>query len=293
MLQIVELQHVHPHQRRCLRWPATPAVPVSVALLHGAPCWRQCQNSLCDPAWWRLFCPQVHREQRHPGAVQVHLPRTQVPDSPVSVSWFQSSAVCSVSFSSSYREKLFSQPERRRTQLLIRRKTVTETHQVMDLLLFFFSPCRLPRSGPCLTTTCRSCPGTSSNSWTSSLTCRWQVVEGSSGVRTCRTFVFFVFLAGTSEEIPSAATVRSSGWWTGWRSPTPRSQPSTAPVPLSSRDAGFTTWRPETLTASLQVLILVLFLAITLVVVMVLAVILVLDLVLGLDLVIVLDLNVF
>lgn len=51
----------------------------------------------------------------------------------------------------------------------------------------------------------------------------------------------------------SAVTVKSSGWWTGWRRPTLLFPPSTVPAHLNSRDAESVTSRHETSTASLQV----------------------------------------
>lgn len=52
---------------------------------------------------------------------------------------------------------------------------------------------------------------------------------------------------------PSAATVKSNGWWTGWRRPTLLFLLSTVPAPLNSRDAESTTSHLETSTASAQV----------------------------------------
>lgn len=62
---------------------------------------------------------------------------------------------------------------------------------------------------------------------------------------------------GVSSEIcagtRSTATVRSSGWWSGWRRATRPFPPSTALLPSSSRDAGSATSPLETSTASPQV----------------------------------------
>lgn len=57
----------------------------------------------------------------------------------------------------------------------------------------------------------------------------------------------------TYEATRSAAIARSNGWWTGWRRPTHQCQPSTVPVPLSSRAAASMTSPRGTSTASAQV----------------------------------------
>lgn len=172
-----------------------------------------------------VFSPQVHREQRHPGAVQVHLQRTEIADSPVSVpTVFASSSLpppLNPALPSPPGCSLLSQvPVQQQPAAAAQRPLPTAGHPHRPVSV------------------------------------KWLMVPQAAEPRFCRfqhVHLLFAFLAGTCGGTPSAATVRSSGWWTGWRSPTPRSRPSTALAPSSSKDAGSTTWRRGTLTASPQV----------------------------------------